>query len=124
MLGLLCCAQAFSSCGEWGLLYFVVPQASHCGGFSCCRARALGTQASVAVAHGHSSCGSQALKRRLSSCSAQALLLRGMWDLPRPELEPVSPALADRFLTTVPQGSTNVLSIKERTFIVIHLKNL
>ena len=27
-------------------------RASHCGGFSCCRARALGTQASVAVARG------------------------------------------------------------------------
>ena len=27
-------------------------RASHCGGFSCCRARALGAQASVAVAHG------------------------------------------------------------------------
>ena len=26
--------------------------ASHCGGFSCCGARALGTQASVVVAHG------------------------------------------------------------------------
>ena len=27
-------------------------QASHCGGFSCCRAQALGTRASVVVAHG------------------------------------------------------------------------
>ena len=27
-------------------------QASHCGGFSCCRARALGPQASVVVAPG------------------------------------------------------------------------
>ena len=24
MLGLRCCAQAFSSCGEWGLLFFAV----------------------------------------------------------------------------------------------------
>ena len=31
-------------------------------------------------------------------------MLRGMWDLPRPGLEPVSPALAGRFLTTVPPG--------------------
>ena len=29
-------------CGAW---------ASHCGGFSCCRAWALGMQASVVVAH-------------------------------------------------------------------------
>ena len=27
-----------------------------------------------------------------------------MWDLPSPGLEPVSPALADRFLTTAPPG--------------------
>ena len=28
----------------------------------------------------------------------------GMWDLPRPGLEPVSPALAGRFSTTAPPG--------------------
>ena len=31
-----------------------------------------GARASVVVAHGLSSCGSQALERRLSSCGAQA----------------------------------------------------
>ena len=50
-LGLSCCAQAFSSCGEWGLLFIAVHGllivvASHCG------ARALGVQASVVVARG------------------------------------------------------------------------
>ena len=35
-----------------------------------------------------------------SSCGAQ--LLCGMWDLPGPGIEPVSPALAGGFLTTVP----------------------
>ena len=69
-------------------------RASHCGGFSCCRARALGMRVSVIVAH------------RLSSCGAWAQLLRGMWDLPGPGLEPVSPALAGRFLTTVPRGKS------------------
>ena len=73
-------------------------------GFSCCGARALGTRASVVVAGGLSSCGLWALEHRLSSCGTQALLLRGMWDLPRPGLEPVSPALAGRFLTTEPPG--------------------
>ena len=53
---------------------------------------------------GFSSCGSQALERRLSSCGARALLLRGTWDLPGPGLEPVSPALAGGFLTTAPPG--------------------
>ena len=38
--------------------------------------------------------GSRALERRLSSCGAWAQWLRGMWDLPGPGLEPVSPALA------------------------------
>ena len=47
-------------------------RASHCGGFSCCGARALGTRASVVVACGLRSCGSQALERRVSSCGARA----------------------------------------------------
>ena len=43
-LGLCCCTWAFYSC--WG-------QASHCGGFACCRAQALGSWALVAAAHGN-----------------------------------------------------------------------
>ena len=42
--------------------------------------------------------------RRLSSCGSRAQPLRGMWDLPRPGLEPVSLALAGRFSTTAPPG--------------------
>ena len=42
-------------------------QAFHCGGFSCCGALALGTQASVVVARGLSSSDSRALECRLSS---------------------------------------------------------
>ena len=42
--------------------------------------------------------------RRLSNCGSRAQLLRGMWDLPRPGLEPVSLALAGRFSTTAPPG--------------------
>ena len=79
-------------------------QTSHCSGFSCCRARALGTQASVVVARRLSSCGSQALEHRLSSCGTWAQLLHSMWDIPRPGLESVSPALAGGFLITVPPG--------------------
>ena len=68
-------------------------------------------------AHGHSSswCVGLSLSRplivehrlrtrRLSSCGSQAQLLRGMWDLPRPGLEPMSPALAGGFSTTAPPG--------------------
>ena len=98
-LGLCCCAQASSSCGAW---------ASHCGGFSCGGARALGTQASVVAAHGLSSCGSQALELRLSSCGTRVYLLRGTWDLPGPGLEPVSAALAGGFLATAPPGKPHM----------------
>ena len=72
VLGLRCCMWAFSSCGEWGLLFIAL-----CGLFIavvslCCRAWALGVRASVVVACGLSSCGSQALERRLSSCGTRA----------------------------------------------------
>ena len=88
-LGLRCCAH-----GGHSLLW--------CVGFSL---RWLLLLRSTGSRHtGFSNCGSRALERRLSSCGAWALLLRGMWDLPRPGLEPVSPALAGRFLTTVPPG--------------------
>ena len=65
----------------------------------------LSLQSTGSGARGLSSCGSRALERRLSSCGARASLLRGMWDLPGPGLEPMSPALADGFLTTDHQGS-------------------
>ena len=53
-LGLRCCARAFSSCGEQGLLFVAVHGLLICGGFSCCGARPLGTQASVVASHGPS----------------------------------------------------------------------
>ena len=40
-LGLRCCVQAFSTCGEWGATLRCGAQASHCGGFSCCGAHGL-----------------------------------------------------------------------------------
>ena len=83
-------------------------RASHCGGFSRCGARALGTWASIVAARGLSSCGSRALEHRLSSCGARAQLLRGTWDLPRPGLQPLSPALAGGFLTTAPPGKPTI----------------
>ena len=56
------------------------------------------------------SCGSRALEHRFRSCGSRASLLCGMWELPGPGLEPLSPALAGRFLTTAPPGKPdNVL---------------
>ena len=102
-LGLHCCVQTFSGCGNWGLLSSCDAPAS-CAGFSCCEAWGLGMQASVVVACGLGSCGSQALEHRLSSCGAWAWLSHGMWDLPGPGIKHVSPVLTSGFLTTKPQG--------------------
>ena len=50
------------------------------------------------------SCGSWALEHRLRRCDAQVYLLCGIWDLPRPGIEPMSPALAGGFFTIEPRG--------------------
>ena len=47
-------------------------RASHCSGFLCCGACALGGRVSVVMAHGLSSCGSRTLEHRLSGCGARA----------------------------------------------------
>ena len=84
VLGPRFCARAFSSCGEWGPLFITV--------------RGPLTIAASLVAQ-------QRLQTLgLSSCGSRAQSLRGMWDPPRPGLEPVSPALAGRLSTTVPPG--------------------
>ena len=51
VLGLHSCV-AFSNYRRWGLLSSCCVGASYCGGFSCCRARALGHTDSVVVEHG------------------------------------------------------------------------
>ena len=67
------------------------------GGHSSLRCTGLSLSRPLVVEH-------RLQMRRLSSCGSRAQLLRGMWDLPRPGLEPVSPALAGRFSTTEPPG--------------------
>ena len=84
VLGLRFCARAFSSCGKWGPLFITLRGP-------------LTIMASLVAEH-------RLQTRRLSSCGSRAQLLSGMWDLPRPGLEPVSPALAGRFSTTAPPG--------------------
>ena len=84
VLGLRFCVRAFSSCGKRGPLFIVVRGP-------------LTIAASLVAEH-------RLQTRRLSSCGSRAQLLRGMWDLPRPGLIPVSPALAGRFSTTSPPG--------------------
>ena len=82
--GLRFCARAFSSCGKRGPLFIAVRGP-------------LTIAASLVAEHSLQT-------RRLSNCGSWAQLLRGMWDLPRPGLEPVCPALAGRFSTTAPPG--------------------
>ena len=84
VLGLRFCARAFSSCGKQGPLFIAVRGP-------------LIVAASLVAEH-------RLQTRRLSNRGSRAQLLRGMWNLPRPGLEPVSPALAGRLSTTVPPG--------------------
>ena len=84
VLGLRFCARAFSSCGKRGPLFIAMR-------------RPLTIAASLVAEH-------RLQTRRLSSCGSRAQLLRSMWDLSGPGLEPVSPALAGRFSTTAPPG--------------------
>ena len=76
--------------------------ASHCGSFSCCRARALKHA-------GFSRCSTWAQQLWLT-----AQLLGGMWDLPRPGLEPVSPALAGGFITTALPGKPSTQTLESQ----------
>ena len=45
------------------------------------------------------------------------LVASGMWGLPGPGMEPTSPALADRFLTTGPPGKSLRIPFLERTIV-------
>ena len=72
VLGLRCSARAFSSCIRVGATLRCGAWASHCCGYSCCGAPALGAWASVVLAHGLSSCRVRALECRLSSCGTRA----------------------------------------------------
>ena len=59
-----------------------------------------GARASVVVACWLCICSLQTLEHRLSGCSSWVWLLHGMWDLPRPGVKLLSPALAGGFFTT------------------------
>ena len=97
MLGLRFCARAFSSCGKRGPLFIAVRGP-------------LTIVASLIAEH-------RLQTHRLSSCGSRAQLLRGMWDLPRPGLEPVSPALAGRLSTTAPPGKPDLLFLQRRDLL-------
>ena len=93
-------ACRLSGCSEQGLLSSCGVWASHCSGFSCCRARAAAL--------------------RVSSCSMQALLLHCMWDLPGAGIRSVSPTLAGGFLTTGPPGKSKHWFLCYRELALFH----
>ena len=92
-------ARAFSSCGKREPLFIAVRGP-------------LTIAASPVAEH-------RLQTRRLSNCGSRAQLLRGMWDPPRPGLEPMSPALAGRFSTTAPPGKPLESTFKK--FLISHL---
>ena len=100
VLGLRFCARAFPSCGERGPLFIAVRGP-------------LTFAASLVAEH-------RLQTRRLSNCGSRAQLLRGMWDLPRSGLEPVSPALAGRFSTTAPPGKPHK-DFYQHLFTIFHI---
>ena len=104
LLGLRFCARAFSSCGKRGPLFIVVQ-----GPLFIAVRGPLTIAASLIVEH-------RLQMRWLSNCGSRAELLHGMWDLPRPGLEPVSPALAGRLSTTAPPGKPRVPILKDEEF--------
>ena len=104
MLGLRFCARAFSSCGKRGPLFIAV-----CG--------PLTIAAFLVSEH-------RLQMRRLSSCGSRAQLLHGMWDLPRPGLEPVPPALAGGFSTAAPPGKPLNSSLTTLSFFAFNSATL
>ena len=98
VLGLCFCARAFSSCGKRGPLFIAMRGP-------------LTIVASLVVEH-------RLQTRRLSNCGSRAQLLSGMWDLPRPGPEPVSPALAGRFSTTAPPGKPPLFFLTDFLFLM------
>ena len=88
VLGLRLCARAFSSCGKWGPLFITVRGP-------------LTVAASPVAEH-------RLQTRSLSNCGSRAQPFRGMWDLPGPGHEPMSPALASGLSTTAPPGKPEI----------------
>ena len=97
----LCCLQAFSGCSEPGPL-------------SSCRASALTVVASVVRENRLQALGTRSLELCLMT-----QLPYGTWDVPGPEIQPVSLALADGFLSTEPLGKSQTFQINVNESVAI-----
>ena len=107
------CAQslllhvAFSSCGQRGLLFVAI-----CGLLIGIVSFAVEHRLQVPKFQQLQHMISAVVARGISSCGTRAQQLRGMWNLPRPGIKPVSLTLQGGFLTTGPPGKPQaVLSV-------------
>ena len=108
----LCCSKTFSLwwsgatlqlwCVDFSLQWFFLMQSTG----SRCRG-------SVAVAHSLNSCNPQAVEHRLNSCRTWALFFCYLWDLPRPAIEPTSPASVGWLFATEPPGKAQSTSFNK-----------
>ena len=91
--------RLLSRFGEKELLSRRDLKPSHCSNFSCCRAWAL---------------------RQLGfrSCGVLAYLLRSVCYLPRPGIEPVSPALQGGFLSTGPPRKPSCFYVQKGVWLL------
>ena len=104
-----CChTPAFLDCSPVGVTSCGGALVAHCSGSSCCRAQALGCADVSIVARG------------LCSCGTQAQVVRGMWDLLRPRIESLSPALAGVFFTAEPPGKPSAVCFHSFLSAVAH----
>ena len=117
MLGLGGC-PGFSLKREWRPLSSCSQQASRGGGLSCGAWAPERVDFSSCGTWAHC-CGSPPLEHRLKDCGEQAWSLHSMWGLPGPGIRPVSPTLADGFVTTELLGRPQISPFVKSVHILI-----
>ena len=102
--------------------YFFSTQHSHYGGLfyygrlQACRLQQLWQKGSVVAAQG--------LECGLSSCGTQVQLLHGVWKLPGPKIELMSPTLVGGLLAAVPPRKSSGNFLIRILLIFIEIVNL
>ena len=91
----------------WGLSLVVAS-----GGHSSSRCAGLSLSRPLVAEH-------RLQTRKLSNCGSRAQLLRVMWDLPRPGLEPVSPSIGRRILNHCATREALLLILKSSRFLTV-----
>ena len=116
---MIVCAFFFSSSNFLNFIFFLV---------ALCLFVVFGflvAVASLVVEHrlqAHRLSNFLALERWLSSCSVGVKLFGGKWNLPRSGIEPMSPHLPGRFLSTEPPGKTCFYFLQQHILFQEHKK--